>query len=314
MIPLVEIVGHHPGSNMPSKRKYGSKRTPRKRAFSNWRAGIKARRAYRRNYRLGNRPSRLINRAPQGYAFTREVLDRDNNYGAIQLYDNTFAASDHKVAILRLGFKMDDLAATNDFTALFQQYLVRSLTFKLTSFFDSQMPGFEAIAATGAPAPRYTMPMAPKIEMIVVPNDSNIAANADWQSLTYAQIEDQLAQLQRKQVTTLSRTKKFHVSNPRILKQVGLSTVPELAGLPGTQVQVQTALYKASWLPTTIAGTRVRHYGVTILFKRVDGSAFQDPSFWSTSPPTGPGIEEPYVPTPKLRLRVHANFSCRAVS
>ena len=60
------------------------------------------------------------------------------------------------------------------------------------------MPGFEVIAATGAPAPRYSMPMAPKIEMIVVPNDSNLAINADWESLTYANIENALCQLQRK--------------------------------------------------------------------------------------------------------------------
>jgi len=292
----------------PAKR-----RTPKKRAATSRRASFKARRTNRRNYRLGNRPSRSINRAPKGYAFTREVLDRDNNYGAMEIYDMTYAASNHKYGFLRLGLNFNELAAHADFGELFSQYMMRSMTFNITSFFDGQMPGFEAIAATGAPAPRYTMPLAPKVEMIVVPNDSVLAINTDWQSLTIAAIELRLAQLQRKQVTTLTRSKKFHVSKPQIQKMIAMSELPQLGGAVGVDVNVRQVLTKAPWLPLTTNGQLVRHYGVTIIFRRVDGQAFQDPSFWSTPPPVGPGIEEQYQPLPKLRLVSHANFSCRSV-
>jgi len=301
---------NHTGTNMPAGRK------PRGRTIKRFtkRTSLKTRRTNRRNTRLGNRPRRSINRAPSGYAFTREIIDRDFN--SIDLYDLTWAASSHKWGVLRLGAAFDEMVNPGEFSSLFQQYLIRSLTFNITSFFDSQLPGFEAIAApTAVPplAPRYTMPMAPKVEMIVVPNDCFLAMEADYANLSDVQIMNRLAQLQRKRISTLSYTKKFHVSQPCTRKQVQMNIVPQVAGVPAQVVTTKQINAKATWWPLSATGTEIRHYGVTILFRRVDGQPFQNPAFWSSNPPDGPGIEEPYVPTPKLRVQKHVNFSCRAV-
>lgn len=144
---------------MPAARRPRTRRPRRARTPYRGKS-LKTRRTYRRNTRLGNRPSRSITRAPSGYAFTRSIIDR--NLNSVDLYDLTHAASGHVWGVLRLSAAFDELVNPGEFSALFQQYLIRSLTFKLTSFFDSQQPGFEVIAAPTAPAPRYSMPMAPK--------------------------------------------------------------------------------------------------------------------------------------------------------
>lgn len=248
-----------------------------------------------------------------GYSFTREIIDRDNN--SIQLYDTTWAASDHVYGVLRLGCALEEIVDPQDFSLLFEEYIIRSMTFKITSFFDGALPGFEAIAATGAPAPRYSMPMVPKIEMIIVPNDTYLAQDADYATMTRVQIDERLACLQRKKISTLAYKKTFHCSRPFVRALMTMNTQPLAGGVPASTITVREVNSKAKWNPMTIpSGMKIRHYGFTILFRRVDGEPFQDPAFWTNAPPSGPGIDEAYLPVPNIKLRKHLNFSCRAVS
>ncbi|WP_445779361.1 hypothetical protein [Shewanella sp.] len=194
--------------------------------------------------------------------------------------------TDNKYQIINLRTKFSDLPNFIEFKSLFSEYKIKDFTIKLVPTYATNM---QSVAAIAYPVPNY--------EVFAVP--ANFTDDTqDFSTWSATQIDLWLNQTQRKRMSIMPNRPRIYVTKkPRVAK-IGGPLDKDAVGVPSI------TMGRPYWLSTNPPAfgsplpdeTKVEHYGMRILIRRVDGEAIP-----SDLQPMG------------FRVHHQVNFMCRKV-
>lgn len=194
--------------------------------------------------------------------------------------------TDSRFQIIKLATEFNRLPDYTEFKALFSEFKIHSFTVKLVPYYSRNQPQLTGLTGGTSAIPNY--------EVFAVPvNYSDTPGHLE--SKTAAQIVSFLNQSQRTGVSLMpNKTKSYHTAKPKIVKYIGAVGKISL----GTSF---TAMGSPTWLSTdntaTPDETDVSHYGLQLVIRKVDGTAFDLTATQAMG----------------FRVETHVNFSCRKV-
>lgn len=246
--------------NMPPKRT--ARKPPRfKRKRTSIKGGVSKRKRTPRSI-IRSAPTSAPNvhvfKRSYDHPFTIGVADHDNG---------VFLNTDSKWMIVKLHTKFNKLPAYTEFKALFSEYMITSINHRLVPYFQNNI--------TGIASAQFTIP---NYEIFSIPVNSS-ARETDLTTQSADQIDDYLNQAQRKSIRLMpSRTQMYKTLNPKV---VGYKGPLDKDGSTALMTMQRPSYLNTDPSPLVTGGvdqTDVTHYGVTLLIRRVDGTAFNVPT------------------------------------
>lgn len=227
--------------------------------------------------------------APNVYNFTRGF----DSYGDFGTDSGIFATNtDDKYLIISLATQFSDLPDYTEFNSLFSEYKINNFKVTLVPNFESNQ--YQTLTSTDTVARTDIR----NYQCFAVPVNYTDQAQ-DFSTMSASDIDKYLNVTQRKRMSVFpGKTTTYTTSKPKVVKYIGAV---------GKELGISTsAMGNPYWLstdappdpnPTGVPDERtVKHYGMRLLIRRVDGSAFT-----TTANPMG------------WRVQHQVNFACRKV-
>lgn len=270
------------------KRTYAPKRGRKRKRF-----GTKTRYTKRRRT-----PRSTIRSSPFAaanvYHFKRSY-DHPFAIGGADSANGVYLNTDSKYLIVKLHTKFNKLPDYTEFKALFSEYKITSVTHRLVPYYSNNQPSNQYTGSIQSVA-------IPNYEVFGIPVNSS-ARERELETLSASEIDSYLNQSQRKSRRLMpSRIQRYTTKRPKVVGYKGPADKDGGNALMVMQGATYLNTDPSPLITNGIDQTDVAHYGITLLIRRVDGTAL----------PTH-GAGDPNLTNMGFRMENTVFFKCRKV-